>query len=134
MRRLTLLIIASMFLILGCAGAKVAPDAADLGVDFSWENTKPCSRVSPVIHVADFPVQTTWFKVSLKDLDVPDWNHGGGKFANDDSGVIPAGALKEGYSGPCPPGGSHRYQFTVKAVDKEGTIIGIGKRTRRFPP
>jgi phosphatidylethanolamine-binding protein (PEBP) family uncharacterized protein len=134
MRRLALLTAALSLLVFGCAGAKVAPDAAQLGVDFSWKDTKPCSRVSPVIRVSGFPASTKMFKVSLKDLDVPDWNHGGGTCANDGSGVIPRGALKDGYNGPCPPSGAHSYRFTVKAVDKDGTIVGMGKRTKRFPP
>ena len=49
------------------------------------------------------------------------------------SDVIPAGALQDGYNGPCPPSGSHRYQFTVKAIDAAGVIVGTGQQTRRFP-
>ena len=60
-------------------------------------------------------------------------NHGGGTVAYDGSGVIPAGALKSGYNGPCPPSGSHRYEFTVKAVYAAGVIVGQGKQTQSFP-
>jgi phosphatidylethanolamine-binding protein (PEBP) family uncharacterized protein len=66
---------------------------------------------------------------------VPAWNHGGGKVAHDGSGVIPAGALKLGYNGPCPPPGQrHKFEFSVMAVDAAGTIIGFGKARQSFPP
>ena len=51
----------------------------------------------------------------------------------DGSGVIPAGALKNGYNGPCPPSGSHRYEFTVQAVDAAGVVVGSGKKALSFP-
>ena len=133
MKKLMFLTIASLFLILGCATTKVDPNAVTLDVDFSWTEANRCSSKSPEIHVSGVPEGTKYFKVKLVDLDVPTWNHGGGTVANDSSGVIPAGSLKSGYNGPCPPSGSHRYQFTVKSVDGEGTIIGIGKKMQKFP-
>jgi phosphatidylethanolamine-binding protein (PEBP) family uncharacterized protein len=117
----------------GCVSEKVSPDAVTLGVEFSWEGTSRCSNVSPVIRVTGAPHGTTSFKVRLVDLNVPTWNHGGGTVAHDGSGVIPAGALKSGYNGPCPPSGTHSYQFIVKALDAEGTVIGEGKSVQKFP-
>lgn len=120
-------------LIFGCVSAKVSPNAVELGVKFSWTKASKCSSTSPKIYVSNIPAGTKFFQVKLKDFDAPNWNHGGGKVANNASGVIKAGALKNGYNGPCPPGGSHRYEFTVKAIDKEGVIIGIGKAMKKFP-
>ena len=122
-----------VFFLMGCAAGTVAPDAVELGVDFSWEGVKRCSKISPKIRVAGVPAGTVTLKVKLKDLDVPRWNHGGGSIAYDGSGIIPAGALKSAYNGPCPPSGSHRYQFSVKALDNEGVVIGMGKAMRTFP-
>jgi phosphatidylethanolamine-binding protein (PEBP) family uncharacterized protein len=126
-------VIFSFLLVSGCATTKVAPDAVDLTVDFSWEGIKRCSNHSPEINVSGIPPTTKSFKVELKDLDVPTWDHGGGAVTNDGSGLIPPGSLKSGYNGPCPPSGSHSYQFTVKAVNEAGIIIGIGKATKKFP-
>jgi hypothetical protein len=64
---------------------------------------------------------------------VPTWNHGGGTVTYDGSDIIPAGALKNGYNGPCPPSGSHRYEFTVQAIDAAGVVVGIGKEAHPFP-
>lgn len=139
MRKFALIIIAFLIFFFGYATAKVPPDviAADvvkLVVDFSWEQTESCSGVSPEIRVTGFPESTKSFKVTLKDLDTksPDpFYHGGGTVANDGSGVIASGSLKY-YNGPCPQIGIHRYVFTVKAVDVDGRIIGIGKKMKKF--
>ncbi|CCH48431.1 conserved protein of unknown function [Pseudodesulfovibrio piezophilus C1TLV30] len=69
----------------------------------------------------------------MKDLDVPPYNHGGGSVEYVGEELIPAGALS--YKGPCPPSGSHDYEFTVKAVNTEGDILlGEGKAERQYPP
>lgn len=123
----------SLLFIFGCATAQVASDKAELGVEFSWKGIKRCSDYSPAIKVSGIPTGTKYLKVELKDLDVPSWNHGGGKVVYKGSSIIPAGSLKRGYNGPCPPSGSHRYQFTVHAVNEKGVIIGVGKATKKFP-
>ena len=104
-----------------------------LGVGFSWEGIAECSDYSPEIQVTNFPRETWSFRVLLDDLDDPSAYHGGGKVENDKSGIIPAGALKGNYSGPCPDGESHRYQFTVHALDSASKAVGKGKATRLFP-
>jgi phosphatidylethanolamine-binding protein (PEBP) family uncharacterized protein len=120
----------------GCVtpGGTVPDNAAELGVTFSWEGTKACSHRSPEIRVANVPAGTVELEVRLKDLDVPNWNHGGGTVVHDGSGIIPSGALKSGFNGPCPPGDRHRYEFSVKAVDAAGQVVGFGKAMRPFPP
>ena len=127
------LLIFSFLLFFGCSTIKIAPDAVELAVDFSWVGVSKCSNQSPEISVDGIPAGTKTLKVKLKDLDVPRWNHGGGTIENDDSGIIPAGSLKNRYNGPCPPSGSHRYEFTVNAVNEEGIIIGLGKAMQSFP-
>jgi len=133
MKKSVLLMVGFILLLFGCATTPVSPDAVTLSVDFAWQASDRCSRRSPEIRVANVPATTQTLQVKLKDRDVPNWNHGGGTVAYDGSGVIPAGALKSGYNGPCPPSGSHRYEFTVKAIDASGVIVGVGKTTRNFP-
>lgn len=104
-----------------------------LGVGFSWEGITECSDYSPEIKVANFPRETWYFRVMLDDLDDPSAYHGGGKVENDKSGIIPAGALKGDYSGPCTAGEAHRYKFTVHALDSASKAVGKGKAIRLFP-
>ncbi|MBC2737194.1 MAG: phospholipid-binding protein [Desulfobacteraceae bacterium] len=127
------LVAGAALLLFGCATAQVSPDAVELSVDFAWQASDRCSSQSPVIRVKNIPAATKTLQIKLKDRDVPTWNHGGGTVAYDGSDVIPAGALQDGYNGPCPPSGSHRYQFTVKAIDAAGVIVGTGQQTRNFP-
>jgi len=128
-----LLVAGAALLLLGSASAQIIPDAVELSVDFAWQASDRCSSQSPAIRVQNIPAATKTLQVKLKDRDVPNWNHGGGTVAYDGSGLIPAGALKNGYNGPCPPSGSHRYQFMVKAIDAAGVIVGTGQQTRNFP-
>ena len=133
-----LLIAVVLMLAVGCAKnqnqIKIPKDAAKLIVEFSWKGIQACTHDSPEIRVSDVPEGTEALRIYLKDIDVPAWNHGGGKVKHDGSGIIPAGALSIGYNGPCPPKGRHKYEFSVMAVNTEGVIIGFGKARQSFPP
>jgi hypothetical protein len=104
-----------------------------MGVNFTFSAKHKCSSVSPKITVTNVPAGTNKLKVVLVDRDVPTWNHGGGTVPFTGSGVISEGALKSGYNGPCPPSGSHTYEFKVKAIDAQGVIIGMGSKSQKFP-
>ena len=135
-----LLLAVVLMLAAGCAKnqnqnqVKIPKDAAKMTVEFSWEGIQACTHESPEIQVSDIPDGTTELLVTLKDVSVPEWNHGSGRVKHDGSGVIPAGALNIGYNGPCPPEGRHKYEFSVMAVNAEGIIIGVGKARQSFPP
>ncbi|MEE4113473.1 MAG: hypothetical protein V2I40_11710, partial [Desulfobacteraceae bacterium] len=115
-----LILAAPLILSAGCAShpdpIKIPKNAAEMTVAFSWEGIDPCTHDSPEIRVSPVPKGTAELQVKLKDISMPEWNHGGGKVKHDGSGVIPAGALKIGYNGPCQPGGRHPYEFSVMAV------------------
>jgi hypothetical protein len=69
----------------------------------------------------------------MTDLHVPAYPHGGGEVPFTGDGQVAEGALKS-FEGPCPPMGSHRYEFVVKALNADkGLASGEGKRTRKFP-
>ncbi len=68
----------------------------------------------------------------MKDLGVPGYDHGGGTVGFIGAPDIPAGAFL--YKGPCPPSGSHDYQWTVEILDSGGRIVGRGQATQAFPP
>ncbi len=125
-----------IFLVLWSSSAVLGSNT--LEVSFSWDGIRKCTGISPEIHVANIPADTVSFKVTLKDLDVPDYNHGGGIVPNDGSGIIPKKALKADfglknrYKGPCPPMGAHNYEFTVIALDKNGKVLAEGKAVQPF--
>ncbi len=132
------ILVAAIILTAGCASnpdqIKIPKDAAEMTVDFSWQGIDACTHESPQLRVSAVPDGTAELSVRLKDISMPAWNHGGGKVKHDGSGVIPAGALKLGYNGPCPPSGRHDYEFSVMAVNADGAIIGFGKARQPFPP
>jgi phosphatidylethanolamine-binding protein (PEBP) family uncharacterized protein len=111
-----------------CAAAKVSPNEVELQVEYVWTPPSKCSTVSPEITVSGVPASTKQLNVTLTDLDVPTYNHGGGTLKYEGSNVIPSGALKN-YRGPCPPSGQHRYTIHVDAIDASGVIVGSGKKT-----
>ena len=121
------------FLIIGCNDVEVKDDAVRLGVSFSFNQKHRCTEISPAIHITGVPAGTVKFRVKLVDLDITSYNHGGGTVQNDGSGIIEEGALKSGYTGPCPPSGSHRYKFIVYSLDENNDAIGVGESIRRFP-
>ena len=118
----------------GAVGFISAAEADDLTVSFKLGSGDRCSRSSPEIQVGNVPAGTVRFKVRLRDRNKGSWNHGGGTVPADPSGIIPKGALKDGYNGPCPPSGErHTYQFDVKALDAGGNELAEGSAKQTFP-
>lgn len=116
------------FTIGGCATTQKAPDAVTLQVEYRWTAAHKCSSTSPEIRLTGVPPATKQLRVTLTDLDVPSYNHGGGRVKYEGSNIIPAGALKS-YVGPCPPSGTHKYSIKVDALDASGIILGTGSKT-----
>ncbi len=125
-----LFVIGLVFFVSGC-GDEVSENAVELSVDFSWEGMKPCRWGNPELRVSGVPDKTNYLKISMFDHE---YNHdhgtvtmlwvGVGNFAKD---------AFEGLQGPCPPGDPGRYEITVKAIDENEVVIGIGSKERRFP-
>lgn len=91
-------------------------------------------EVSPALHVSGVPEGTAALALIVDDPDAPrgTWDHW---VAYDipvtesiPEGVAELGTAgrnswgRPGYGGPCPPSGSHRYFFTVYALD---TLLGL---------
>ena len=71
-------------------------------------------------------------RFKMKDKDVPGYNHGGGKIKNyGGETVIQPGAFK--YKSPCPPSGSHTYEWTITAIGDKKKKLGKAKATREYP-
>ena len=133
-----LTLFAIIFSIVLISGNAAIGGASNLGVEFTWDGIRRCTGISPEIKVSHIPSDTVSFDVRLKDLDAPDYNHGGGIVPNDGTGIIPKKALKPDfglknrYKGPCPPMGAHSYVFTVKALDASGKVLAEGEAMQPF--
>ena len=120
-------------LLAGCQTVQVAKDAAVLDVSFQWSGKSGCSSTSPAMTVDNVPAGTQFLDIKLTDLDKPGYNHGGGIISYNGRN-IPEGVLRERYTGPCPPMGSHTYEFTVMALDSDKSVaIGKGSAKKKYP-
>jgi phosphatidylethanolamine-binding protein (PEBP) family uncharacterized protein len=126
---------AGLLLLLCVACSDKEQNGVALDVDFQWN--PPCSRLAhnPRIALGDVPEGTVRFLVSLIDKDLPAFDHGSGFVDYKGSAVIEPGTVDGSYKGPSPPYGViHDYEITVKALDADGEVLGIGRKVRRYPP
>jgi len=108
-----------------CGTTKVAKNLSTLTVSTAFAKSDGCSSKPPAFRIGGAPKGTKTLQFRMVDLDYTSYNHGGGRVAYAGPSV-PAGAFS--YAGPCPPAGTtHRYEWTVSAVDASGTIIARGK-------
>jgi phosphatidylethanolamine-binding protein (PEBP) family uncharacterized protein len=115
------------------AGSAAAQAQSSFAADFTWEGTAPCfDPKSPPFSVAGVPAGTKVLRFAMKDLDAPNFPHGGGSVPYHGQSRIERGAFA--YKGPCPPGGQHRYQWTVQAQDGAGRTLAAATVTKTFPP
>lgn len=107
-------------------------------IGFDWSGLKSCTSgnpgtvVSPAFTLDSVPEGTAFIRFRLVDKNVPDFNHGGGVVAWDGSKTVAAGAFK--YKQPCPPDGSHTYEWQATAqTKKNGGKLGSAKAQRKYP-
>lgn len=133
-RRYISLVLLILVIVVVAACEKRSKDIAEMGVFFEWNPPETRRNQNPEIHLTGVPETTHRFLVELVDLDMKPFNHGGGTYIYNGSLVIPAGELDGYYQGPSPPPGVvHQYQFTVKALNADGVVIGEGRHTRQYP-
>lgn len=112
------------------------PAAADFSMSFKWGAIPLCTtgnpnKVSnPKFVLKGVPVGTTSIDFRLKDLDVPGYNHGGGKLKITTGGTVPSGVFT--YKSPCPPNGVHTYEWTATAR-KGNKALATAKARRKYP-
>ncbi len=126
--------------LLAAAFSLVASSAvADFSLSFSgWGNIPKCTSGkpnvvgNPAFSLKGVPAGTTQIVFRLKDIDVPTYNHGGGKVKLKVNGAvkIPAGSFK--YKSPCPPNGRHTYEWTATAK-KGGKTLGSASARKQYP-
>ncbi len=117
-------------LVVGCVFASTA-FAAAFSAHFSWKGIPACSTVSPAFSIAGAPPGTAALAFVLHDRDAPDFQHGGSTVPYTGQGIVSRGAIA--YVGPCPPAGAtHRYVWTIQALDAQGKALGTARATGDF--
>ena len=101
-------------------------------------------NVSPPLQWNGVPATAKTLELTVDDPDAP-----GGHFTHWQLAEIPAtttaipegehvgaegtnGFGNQGYGGPCPPSGEHRYVFTLKALDERGRVVGQGQLLGKY--
>lgn len=115
------------------ATIQVTSSAFDDGGDIPGEFTCQGSNVSPPLRWSTVPAGTKSVAIMMDDPDAPK-----GGFLHwmvtslpptthslDGGATLPPGAVaskngkgQTGYTGPCPPSGTHHYRFRVYALDR----------------
>lgn len=111
---------------------------AEMTLGFQWGDIPSCTTgrpntvANPEFVLGGVPQGTNRIVFKLKDLDVPNYNHGGGtlKVQMSGSGRIPSGVFK--YKSPCPPSGRHTYEWTATAK-KGNQTLATAKAARQYP-
>ena len=98
------------------------------GEDIPRKYTCEGENINPPLLISSLPEETKTLAVIVEDPDAPNgifdhwvaWNISPNKpiQENNDTGVNGLNSFgNEGYGGPCPPSGSHRYYFKIYALD-----------------
>jgi len=124
-------------LLMAAAAAMAATTAqAEFRISFGWGDIPACNtgrpnRVgSPAFVLKGVPDGTTQIEFKLVDLNVPNYNHGGGKVKVSSDGRMPFGVFK--YKSPCPPGEVHTYEW--RATAKAGRqVLATATARRKYP-
>ena len=107
-------------------------------ISFNWDGLELCNDgyantvMSPEFKLKDVPEGTKFIKFKMVDKNVPQYNHGGGTVEYSGGKTVAPGEFK--YKSPCPPGGSHTYEWTATAqTKKNGGKLGVAKAQRSYP-
>ncbi len=120
------------------AASLLPQSAAAFSFTFDWNGLKLCTsgkpnRVkSPVFVLKDVPDGTKYIRFILKDRDASNYKHGGGVVTYKGGDTVKSGAFK--YKSPCPPSGSHTYEWTAVAKSKKKAgKIKAAKSRMKYP-
>jgi hypothetical protein len=103
---------------------------------FEWGNIPSCSDGSPndvtnpIFTLSNVPTGAKTIDFELIDLDV-DYDHEGGTATLSGSNIIQPGAFE--YKSPCPPDGSHVYEWTATVKNANGDKIGKATSEKEYP-
>ncbi len=123
------------------------PDNGIIPAQFTCDVGSPAGGMSPPIEISGLPTNTKTLALIMHDPDAPreggwthwvkwnmPWNMEYGTWRTEE-GKEPSGVSGKGsggtttYQGPCPPSGTHRYFFTIYALDSELLLKEGGTKT-----
>ena len=103
-----------------------------LTAKFSFSGTSRCTNESPLFRISNAPAATRQLRFTMRDADDLDAKPSGSTIAYSGAGNVPKGAIS--YIGPCPPEGeSHRYVWTIEALDAAGNVLETTQTDENFP-
>lgn len=114
--------------------------AGEFSIEFEWGDIPLCTSGSPNIVpnptflLSGVPEGTKVISFQMTDLDVPSYNHGGGNVEYSGQSVIEPGAFT--YNSPCPPNGSHTYEWKAYAKEKDSFFakkLGKAEAKKLYP-
>jgi phosphatidylethanolamine-binding protein (PEBP) family uncharacterized protein len=106
-----------------------ASSALAFSASFAW-----CADASPNFQLNDVPAGTVNLQFAMTDLDKPSFHHGGGTVGYRGQPEVPCGAFASGFVGPAPPPGEvHTYEFVIKALAQNGTVLATTTARKNFP-
>lgn len=113
--------------------------AQEFTVGFSWDGLALCTSGrpnvvgNPVFELSDVPSGTKWLYFALTDFDARGYNHGGGWIEYDGGPTTEADVFE--YKSPCPPNGTHTYEWRVTASGAKSLTnpLGVAASTLSYP-
>lgn len=113
--------------------------AEDFAVGFSWDGLKLCTSGrpntvgNPAFQLSGVPAGTKWLYFALTDFDARGYNHGGGWIEYDGGDATEAGVFR--YKSPCPPNGTHTYEWSVTAAAAKNLSnpLAVAASTKAYP-
>jgi len=113
--------------------------AQEFAVEFNWDGLELCTSGrpntvgNPAFQLSDVPDGTNWLYFALTDFDAPGYNHGGGWIEYVGGAVTQSDVFY--YKSPCPPNGTHTYEWRVTASSAQNLTspLGVAASTLSYP-
>jgi len=106
---------------------RISSPAFEDGASIPVQYTCDGQGMPPPLTVSDVPADAVSLKLVVTDPDAPQ-----GTFTHwvvEDIAPTTASISGPGYKPPCPPSGTHRYIFTLTALDADGATIATAQLT-----
>ncbi|HJO74812.1 MAG TPA: hypothetical protein QGH84_06335 [Rhodospirillales bacterium] len=118
-------------------GTSQPANADEFSFKFEWGDIPSCTSgnpnivPNPIFTLSNVPAGTKVIKFFLTDIQVPGYDHGGGPITYTGQAVIQPGAFE--YKSPCPPSGSHTYEWVGWLKDANDDTIGKAIAQKDYP-